>query len=53
MRRIGRGQSRKNNRRGPKNLIEATELYLENEPEVKKHLPQTSLIITTFELANA
>ena len=36
-----------------KNLVEATELYLENEPEVKKHLPKTSSIITTFELANA
>lgn len=35
------------------NLIEATELYLENEPEVKKHLPKTSSIITTFELVNA
>ena len=36
-----------------KNLIEATELYLENEPSVKKHIPKTSSIITTFELANA
>ena len=36
-----------------KNLIEATELYLENEPKVKKHLPKTFSIITTFELANA
>ena len=35
-----------------KNLIEATELYLENEPSVKKHIPKTSSIITTFELAN-
>lgn len=36
-----------------KNLVEATELYLENEPAIKKHLPKTSSIITTFELANA
>lgn len=36
-----------------KNLIEATELYLEDEPEAKKHLPKTSPIITTFELVNA
>ena len=36
-----------------KNLVEATELYLENEPWVKKHLPKTYPIITTFELANA
>lgn len=36
-----------------KNLVEATELYLENEPIIKKHLPKTSSIITTFELANA
>jgi len=36
-----------------KNLIEATELYLEDEPSVKKYLSKTSSIITTFELANA
>lgn len=36
-----------------KNLIEATELYLENEPVIKRNLPKTSSIITTFELANA
>ena len=36
-----------------KNLIEATELYLENEPEIKKHLPKTSSIITTFDGSTA
>ena len=36
-----------------KNLIEATELFLEDEPGVKKHLSKNPSIITTFELANA
>ena len=36
-----------------KNLIEATELYLEDEPKIKNSLPKTFSIITTFELANA
>ena len=33
-----------------KNLKEAIELYLENEPELEKRLPKTKPVITTLEL---
>ncbi len=37
-----------------KNLKEAVELYLENQPKAKTHLSKAApLIITTLELANA
>ncbi len=35
------------------NLVEAAELYLENEPQFKKQLTKESALITTFELQHA
>lgn len=35
-----------------KNLQEAMELYLEDRPEIKKHLPKTAPLITTLELSH-
>ncbi len=36
-----------------KNLKEAVELYLEDQPKIKKLLPKESPMITTFELTYA
>ena len=36
-----------------KNLKEAVELYLEDQPKIKKHLSKVAPLITTFELTNA
>lgn len=35
-----------------KNLQEAMELYLEDQPEIKKQLPKTAPLITTLELSH-
>ncbi len=35
-----------------KNLKEAVELYLENQPKIKKSLPTEAPLVTTFELKN-
>ncbi len=36
-----------------KNLKEAVELYLEDEPKIKKYFSKTSPLITAFELNHA
>jgi predicted RNase H-like HicB family nuclease len=35
------------------NLMEATELYLEDNPNFKKALPETAPLVTSFELKHA
>ena len=36
-----------------KNLMEATELYLEDTPNIKRVLPETAPLVTSFELKHA
>jgi len=36
-----------------KNLMEATELYLEDTPNIKMVLPETAPLVTSFELNHA